>query len=157
MKIKDHPFKAGKMDKEEVKKQKELEKLQREAEKKEMNEAKMEYNLEKGRIFLERLQLNWIKWNITCVALGFTAYKFYYERVEKGENLVAYYITGREIGIFLIVLGFVTLLLATLQHKKNTENLKLRYEKIQYSLSLRLSYVVLVFSLIIFLLVIFRS
>jgi len=106
---------------------------------------------------LERLQLNWIKWNITCIALGFTAYKFYQSRVEAGANMKQYYITGRELGIFLIVLGFITLLYATLQHKKNIAYLKSRYPNMHNSLALRLSYVIMAFSVIIFLMVIFRT
>ena len=59
--------------------------------------------------------------------------------------------------MFLIILGFVTLTFATIQHKKKIEKLKLEVPSMQYSLSLRLSYVILVFSVLVFLIVILRT
>ena len=151
------PLSISKIEKEMAKKKIEVARMQRDAAKKEADEAKKEYNLERSRVAFERLQLNWIKWNITCIALGFTAYKFWYARVYEQGLQLGYYITGREIGIFLIVLGFVSLLMAARQHKKNIRKLKLNYEKMQPSISLKLSYVILVFSVIVFLLVILRT
>ena len=132
-------------------------KRRREIQKKKMEAIKKENDAEKSRIALEKLQLNWIKWNITCLGLGFTAYKFYYTRLEHNQSPIGHYITGQEIGMFLIVLGFITLAFATIQHKKKVENLKLKMPTMQYSLSLRLSYVILVFSLLVFLIVLLRT
>ncbi|HZI52678.1 MAG TPA: DUF202 domain-containing protein [Chitinophagaceae bacterium] len=150
------PLSISKIEKELAKKKIEVARMQRNAAKKEADETKKEYTLERSRVAFERLQLNWIKWNITCIALGFTAYKFWYARVHEQGLQLGYYVTGREIGIFLIVLGFVSLLMATRQHKKNIRKLKLNYENMQPSISLKLSYVILVFSVIVFLIVIFR-
>ena len=147
----------ARVQKELARKKEEMARMQRQAARREMDAAKRDFNLEKSRIALERLQLNWIKWNLTCIALGFTAYKFYYARVEKGDNLIGYYITGREIGIFLAFLGLITLLFATVQHRKNIAKLKLQYTSMHYSLSLRLSYVVLGFSVIVLLMIILRT
>ncbi|HZI53852.1 MAG TPA: DUF202 domain-containing protein [Chitinophagaceae bacterium] len=151
------PLSISKIEKEMAKKKIEVARMQRDAAKKEADDAKKEYTAEKLRVAFERLQLNWIKWNITCIALGFTAYKFWYARVHDEGLQLGYYITGREIGIFLIVLGFVSLLMATRQHKRNIRNLKLSYKNMQPSISLKLSNVTLVFSVIVFLLVIFRT
>lgn len=151
------PLSISKIEKEMAKKKIEVARMQRDAAKKEADEAKKEYTHEKLRVAFERLQLNWIKWNITCIALGFTAYKFWYGRVHEQGLQIGYYVTGREIGIFLIVLGFVSLLFATRQHKKNIRKLKLNYENMKPSISLKLSYVILGFSVIVFLLVILRT
>jgi uncharacterized membrane protein YidH (DUF202 family) len=157
-----YPFEKNKMkikqiEKEEAKRKKEMAKLEKDAAKREADAFKKEATLEKSRVALERLQLNWVKWNITCIALGFTAYKFWYARVHDEKNVIGYYITGREVGLFLIVLGFVSLLIATRQHKKSVTNLKLQYENMHRSVSLRLSYVILVFSVIVFLMVLLRA
>lgn len=156
MKNKDDHFQTGKMKKEEEKRKKELARIEKENAKKEMDAFKMSYTLEKSRTALERLQLNWIKWNLTCIALGFTVYRFYLSRIEEGANMNRYVVTGRELGIFLISLGFISLLVATYQHKKNVEKLKLQYEGMQKSISLFLSYIVMIFSLIVFFIVVFR-
>jgi uncharacterized membrane protein YidH (DUF202 family) len=147
----------ARMQKDLIERKKEMARIEKEIARREMDTFKKEYTLEKLRTSFERLQLNWIKWDITCIALGFTAYKFYFSRVEQGENLKGYYVTGRELGIFLISLGFLTLLYATIQHKKNVIQLKSQYEGMQKSLSLLLSYIVLGFSFLVFLIVIFRG
>jgi len=164
LKMKNNEFKGNKIEKEVAKKKKEMEKMQeaaakrrKEIEKKEIAILKKENDAERSRIASEKLQLNWIKWNVTCLGLGFTAYKFYYARLENHQSPIGHYITGQEIGMFLIVLGFVTLTFATIQHKKKVENLKLLLPTIHYSLSLRLSYVILVFSLLVFLIVLLRT
>ena len=164
LKMKNNEFKGNKIEKEVAKKKKEMEKMQeaaakrrKEIEKKEIAILKKENDAERSRIASEKLQLNWIKWNVTCLGLGFTAYKFYYARLENNQSPIGHYITGQEIGLFLIVLGFVTLTFATLQHKKKVEKLKSLLPTMHYSLSLRLSYVILVFSVLIFLVVLLRT
>jgi uncharacterized membrane protein YidH (DUF202 family) len=97
-------------------------KRRKEIEKKEIALLKKENDAERSRIASEKLQLNWIKWNITCLGLGFTAYKFYYARLENHQSPIGHYITGQEIGMFLIALGFVTLTFATIQHRKKLSN-----------------------------------
>jgi len=162
--MKNNEFKGDKIEKEVAKKKKEMEKMleaaakrRREIEKKEIAVLKKENDAERSRIASEKLQLNWIKWNITCLGLGFTAYKFYYARLENNQSPIGHYITGQEIGMFLIFLGFITLTFATLQHKKKVEQLKLLLPTMHYSLSLRLSYVILVFSVLVFLIVLLRT
>ena len=157
-------MKNNQIEKEVARKKKEMEKMQEaaakrrmEIEKKELAAIKKENDAERSRIASEKLQLNWIKWNITCLGLGLAAYKFYYTRLENHQSPIKHYITGQEIGMFLIALGFVTLIFATIQHKKKVEQLKLQLPTIQYSLSLRLSYIILVFSVLVFLIVILRT
>jgi len=164
LEMKNNKFRSNKMEEEVARKKMEMEKIQeaaakrrKEIEKKEEAAIKKENDVEKARIASERLQLNWIKWNITCLGLGFTAYRFYYARVANHQSPIGHYITGQEIGMFLIILGFVTLAFATLQHKKKVENLKSQSPTMHYSLSLRLSYVILVFSLLVFLIVLLRT
>ena len=162
--MKNNEFKVDKIAKEVAKKKKEMEMMQEaaakrrmEIEKKEMAAIKKENDAEKSRIASEKLQLNWIKWNITCLGLGFTAYKVYFARLENHQSPIGHYITGQEIGMFLIALGFVTLTFATLQHKKKVEKLRLLSPTMHYSLSLRLSYVILGFSVLVFLVVLLRT
>lgn len=154
--IKDELIQPDEIGNEDKKKEKEIARMEKEEAKMERDVTKRQYNLERLRIALERLQLNWIKFNITCIALGFTTYKFYYSRSEEEKSHI-HYITGREIGIFLISLGLLMLILATFQHKKNVAKLKLQYETMPGSLSLLLSYFTMFFSVIILLLVVLRT
>ena len=147
----------ARLEKKAAKKEKKLARKEEERIKVELRTEKEDRDLEKFRIVLERLQLNWIKWNVTCIALGFAAYKFYYSRVSEGKSPINYNITGRDIGIFLMTLGTLALLLATFQHKKNVEKLKMQYEKMPYSLSLRVAYIVIVFAIFLMSIVILRT
>ena len=70
--MKNNQFKGDKIEKEAAKKKKEMEMIQEaaakrrmEIEKKEMAAIKKENDAEKSRIASEKLQLNWIKWNVT--------------------------------------------------------------------------------------------
>ena len=158
MKIKNDPSAIAKMDKEEAEKKRERERrIERERERRIMDGEKKDLSLEKYRVALERLQLNWIQLNITCIAVGFTAYKFYYSRILSGDASVRISVNGWHIGICLILIGIVTLVFGTLQHRENVTRLKLQVKKMQYSLSLRLSYFLVFFSLMILLLVLLKG
>jgi uncharacterized membrane protein YidH (DUF202 family) len=110
--------------------------------------GKRELSLERVRLALERLQLAWLRTAVTFIALGFTSFKFYYGRIEEGKHALTSYVNGRTIGFFLIVIGFVGLLQATLQHRKNTTKLKGYYPQANYSISLIQSYAVLFLAVI---------
>jgi uncharacterized membrane protein YidH (DUF202 family) len=150
-------------EKEAAKKKKELVRLEKEAvkkrtveEKREMQKAKKDADFEKSRIAMERLQLAWVKTNLTFTALGFTAYKFYYAKMQDGKEPFKYVVSGKELGIFLIIVGFSMLMMATLQHKKKVDQLKMQYEQMQRSISLMLSWLMLSFSVVVILMILFR-
>ncbi len=124
--------------------------------KKELKRGKKEIGFERVRLALERLQLAWLRTAITFVALGFTAYRYYLSRVEDGKEQLLSYLNGSGIGKFLIFVGLLGLLQATLQHRKNCAKLKIHYPTMPYSISLVQSYFVLAFTLGLFLSVIFE-
>jgi uncharacterized membrane protein YidH (DUF202 family) len=88
--------------------------------------------------------------------LGFGIYKFYYSRLISGADPLGV-INGWHIGIIMISVGLVSLLAATIQHKTNVTKLKLQFEAMQYSISLRVSYFILIFSVFMLLVVIFKG
>lgn len=124
--------------------------------KQELKKGKKEIGFVRVRLALERLQLAWLRTAITFVALGFTAYKFYYARVEEGKDPLVAYFNGRSIGIFLIFVGFLGLLQGTLQHRKNCVKLKALYPSMPYSVSMIQSYFILAFTFTLFLVVLFE-
>jgi uncharacterized membrane protein YidH (DUF202 family) len=124
--------------------------------KKEKKKAKNEMSLERIRLALERLQLAWLRFAMTMIALGFTSYRFFYSRVEEGKAPLLQFISGREIGIFLIAIGFLGLLQATRHHIRTSSKLKAQYKAMQYSVALIQSYLVLALALFLLLTVIFK-
>ncbi len=124
--------------------------------KKEFKRGKKEIGFERVRLALERLQLAWLRTAITFVALGFTAYRYYLSRVEDGKEQLLSYLNGNGIGKFLIFVGLLGLLQATLQHRRNCAKLKIYYPSMPYSISMIQSYFVLAFTLALFVSVIFE-
>jgi uncharacterized membrane protein YidH (DUF202 family) len=86
--------------------------------------------------------------------LGFTAYKFYHERIVEGQEPILPIFNGRGIGIFLILVGFLGLLQGTIQHRRDSAKLKALYPEMPYSVSLVQSYFILVFTFLLLLFVI---
>jgi uncharacterized membrane protein YidH (DUF202 family) len=117
---------------------------------------KREYDFERSRIASEKLQLAWVKANITFTGLGFAVYKFYQSRLEHGNHPIGHYITGRHLGLFLTLVGVGALALATWQHYHKVSQLKMKYAKEYRSVSLLLSYVVLGFDAIIMAMILFH-
>lgn len=121
----------------------------------ESKKGKKEIGFERVRLALERLQLAWLRTALTFVALGFTAYKFYHERMEGGESTLRY-LNGRNIGLFLILMAFTGLAQAIFQHRRSYSRLRHFYPGLPYSVSLIQAYFILALSFILFLVVLFK-
>jgi len=126
------------------------------AEKKEKKKKLKVLGSERTRISFERLQLAWLRTAITFIALGFTSYRFYLSRTEEGKTHLMDHISGREIGIFLVAVGFMGLLQATIQHRKNYARQKALNPNMFYSVSLVQSYFILVFTFFMLLAMFFK-
>jgi uncharacterized membrane protein YidH (DUF202 family) len=111
--------------------------------KEEKKKAKKELGYERIRLALERLQLAWLRTAITFVALGFTSYRYYLSRVEDGLEPLGSSFNGHSIGLFLMVMAFIGLFQATLQHRRSWAKLKHFYPNLPYSITLIQSYFVL--------------
>ncbi len=106
---------------------------------------------ERIRVSFERLQLSWIRTSLTMLAIGIGAFHYFKEREELGRATFLKLITGDKAGIFLVVLSFFMLLIATIQHIKSKDTQKKEYPDMRYSVATVLSYFImlLTFSLVI--------
>jgi len=129
--------------------EKEEKKLQKKA-------GKKQIQLERTRTAFERLQLAWIRTSLTMLTIGVGAYEYFYNRLEKGQAPLLNLISGRELGLFLIVTAFSMLLLATIQHTKNMASLKQQYSEMRFSVAMMLSYLLLALSFFLGLMVIVK-
>lgn len=122
-----------------LKEEEQLKKL----EKKKKKEARSKFQFERTRTAFERLQLAWIRASLTLITIGVGAYEYFHNRFESGKAPLLKLISGRELGVFLVLIAFIALLLTTLQHKKNMSDLKQQYEGFRFSVSSLLSYMIL--------------
>ncbi|MBL7861406.1 MAG: DUF202 domain-containing protein [Cyclobacteriaceae bacterium] len=115
-------------------------------EQKEKKKGKKQIQLERTRTAFERLQLAWVRTSLTMLTIGVGSYEYFYNRLEKGQAPLLNLITGRELGLFLILTAFSMLLFATVQHTKNMSSLKKTYPEMRFSVALVLSYLLLALS-----------
>jgi len=135
--------------------QHEIEKKKEKAAKEAKDFAKEQITYERARIAIEKMQLSWVRKAIIIAALGVSVYKvFEKEETSKGGGLVFGFITAREIGLAMILIAFVSLLMATFQHVQAHKKIRVEYEKYQKmprSISLILTYAILAVTLFLFL------
>jgi len=134
-----------------------LEKEKKKEKKKERRKDLSELAFERIRAGFERLQIAWMKAAVTFIALGFTAYKFYVGKVEQQGHPIMKYANGRWIGMFMMLVGFLGLLQATIIHIKNYSRIKKHYPELSYSVSLIQTYFILVLNLFLILMLIFKA
>jgi uncharacterized membrane protein YidH (DUF202 family) len=127
------------------------------AEKQEKKSKKKAFNLERTRMAMERLQLAWVRMTITLMAIGFTIYKVLESVMEeRGRPLILGFISGREIGLAMLLSGLFGLTLATRQHVTYVGRLKEAYPEMPRSIALIHSYLILGLTLFLLVAVLFR-
>lgn len=119
------------------------EEQQKKLEKKAKKKAKTKIQLERTRAAFERLQLAWIRASLTLITIGVGAYEYFHNRIELGKAPLLKLFSGRELGVFLVLISLIALLLATIQHKNNMSDLKQQYEGFRFSVSSLLTYMIL--------------
>ncbi|WP_264564884.1 DUF202 domain-containing protein [Flavobacterium sp. N3904] len=107
--------------------------------------------LERFRIAAEKMQLSWIARSITISALGFTVYRLLEDEEAKGIANSVGSISPSEVGLIMLLIGFVGLVWATIEHTKTLEKVKRQYtvyQKMPVSISLIQSYAIILVTLI---------
>jgi uncharacterized membrane protein YidH (DUF202 family) len=129
---------------------------EKEAKKEKKKEGKKQIQLERARTAFERLQLAWVRTCLTLLTIGVGSYEYFYNRLESGQSPLLNLVSGRELGLFLILTAFSMLLLATIQHKKKMSSLKRSYPVMRFSVALALSYLLLALSFFLGIMVIIK-
>lgn len=115
----------------------------KQAKKKEKKKVKSQIQFERTRTAFERLQIAWIRASLTLITIGVGAYEYFHNRTESGKAPLLKLVSGRELGLFLIVTAFIILLFATFQHEKHMTFLKKQYEGYRFSVASFLSFLIL--------------
>ena len=104
----------------------------------------------------ERTLMAWIRTAISMISFGFTIYKFFQELSSKA-NAPQGLFTPRIVGMLMIGFGFLSLLLAQVQHEIAIRKLKRKYPAVQHSISSLLSVLILFFGLTLFFAALFKQ
>lgn len=89
--------------------------------------------VDRTRLAYERTLMAWVRTAVSLITFGFTLYKFL--QIEGGDVRQGGVVTGTEISVLMIVIGLISLLLATLEHRRALNALKAEYPDIPRSLA----------------------
>lgn len=113
-------------------------------------------DLERTHIAHEQSMMTWIRTAIALITFGFTIYKFFQlelpGRAEKSRLL-----GPREFALVLVALGLISLLMATIEHRRCQRLLKQQWSEAPRSLAVWLAAMISILGTIAFLLMIFRQ
>jgi len=88
------------------------------------------------RTFLahERTLMAWVRTSSSLITFGFSIYKFFQLERGAGKEFPTTQVVGpRQFSMILIIIGVVSLVLATIQHRHQRKILKIVYENIPVS------------------------
>ncbi len=112
--------------------------------------------LERTHIAYEQSMMTWIRTAITLITFGFTIYKFFQlelpGRAEKSRLL-----GPREFAVMLVAMGLISLVLATLEHRRSQRVLKQQWPDAPRSLALWLGAMISILGTLAFIAMIFRQ
>ena len=111
------------------------------------------------RTFLahERTLMAWVRTSSSLITFGFSIYKFFQLERGAGKEFPTTQVVGpRQFSMILIIIGVVSLVLATIQHRHQMKILKIAYENIPVSTAGIIAGLISVLGLAAILAVIFR-
>jgi putative membrane protein len=83
--------------------------------------------VDRTRLAYDRTLLAWIRTAISLITFGFTIYKFFQIELARTAPRPERLLGPREFALLMIVIGLASLLLATLDHRKEVKVLSAEY------------------------------
>jgi putative membrane protein len=111
--------------------------------------------VDRTRLAHDRTLMAWVRTATSLISFGFTIYKFFQYMSEKGqvhEGLIG----PRGFAMFMIGIGLIALLIATIQHRRDMVILRRVYPEVPYSMATVLAGLISILGLFAFVLTIFR-
>lgn len=115
-----------------------------------------ELAFERTRASYERTMMSWIRTSTSLITFGFSIYKFF-QLEELGHARPDRLIGARGFAFLLVIIGLVTLVLATIEHRSNIRGLAALYSGRQRSLAVLLAALISVLGIVALLAMIFRQ
>jgi putative membrane protein len=101
----------------------------------------------------DRTLMAWVRTSVSLISFGFTIYKFFQAIVEKGTQPTFGLLGPRELGILMLAMGFVSMLLATIQNHIELKKLKEMYPDVKFTVNISKMLAIMITLLALFLLI----
>jgi inner membrane protein YidH len=107
----------------------------------------------------DRTLMAWVRTATSLISFGFTIYKFFQDIFSSDNTAASNRLLGpREVGMMLILFGFVGLFFGLLQYHKDMKRIRQSYpEKKEFSFAPVLAILMLILSLLLFLAALFKQ
>lgn len=112
--------------------------------------------VDRTRLAHDRTLMAWVRTSTSLISFGFTIYKFFQYLHEQQGTQSRGGFGPRQFATLMIVIGILTLVLATLQHRRDMITLRAHYPEVPYSLATVLAGLISILGLIALLAVVFR-
>ncbi len=94
-----------------------------------------ELAVDRTRLAHDRTQMAWVRTAASLISFGFTIYKFFQYVREKGVSAEGRLFGPREFAMTMIGIGLVSLLLATIQNRRELKVMRKHYANVPLSLA----------------------
>jgi putative membrane protein len=91
--------------------------------------------LDRTRLAYERTLMAWVRTATSLISFGFTIFKFFQYLQEKQEAASRSLLGPRGFALLMISIGLVALTLATIEHRRHMQALRVEYGTVPYSLA----------------------
>ena len=91
--------------------------------------------VDRTRLAHDRTLMAWVRTSASLISFGFTIYKFFQYLKDEGRSIQDRVFGPPQFAMFLIVIGLVALLLATIQHRREVKAMRAHYEHVPYSMA----------------------
>ena len=120
--------------------------------------ASTQLAIERTLLAHERTLMAWIRTAASLISFGFTIYKFFEGMQESGKIAASgHLLSSRNFALIMISIGLLSLLLATVQHRREVEKVKREYAIVSQSLASVISALILCMGVLGLLAVVFRQ
>jgi putative membrane protein len=114
--------------------------------------------VDRTRLAYERTLMAWIRTATSLITFGFTIYKFFQIELSRGGSPRSDRLVGpTQFALLMIVIGLVSLLLATLEHRRDLNALNAEYSGGRRSLARVLAALISLLGLLALFMVLFRQ
>ena len=114
--------------------------------------------VDRTRLAHERTLMAWVRTATSLISFGFTIYKFFdYLREQGGGKMPERAVGPRKFALVMIGIGLMSLLFATLQHRRSLKALREHYPEVGYSEAVLLAGLISLMGVLALLTVVFRQ